>query len=232
MKIISIAKYLFTVIGLSMLIGSFFSYKSTQEFLKDSLNTQGTVVAFESSESNDSVSYYPVVNFETHTGTLVEFTSSMGSNPPSYSEGEVVEILYQETHPNNAKIKGYFSLWGAATILGGMGTIFFFIGFSIFAIGKLKGRKIKYLKDNGEKINTKLQNVEINSSFEVNGKNPFQITTQWLNPSSSELHVFKSENIWFDPTDYIEKDEIVVLIEKNNPKKYYVDISFLPELAS
>lgn len=46
------------------------------------------------------------------------------------------------------------------------------------------------------------------------------------------MHVFVSDCIWFDPTDHIDTDELTVLIDKDSPKKYYVDISFLPEVAS
>ena len=65
----------------------------------------------------------------------------------------------------------------------------------------------------------------------ANTTNPYLIYVQWKKPMTSKLHVFKSENIWFDPTDHINTDEITVLIESNNPKKYYVDTSFLPKLA-
>ena len=78
----------------------------------------------------------------------------------------------------------------------------------------------------------KFQSVKINRSFKVNGRNPYQILAHWQNPATSELHVFVSDNIWFDPTDYIDQDDIVVLIDKDNPSSYYVDTSFLPKLAS
>jgi hypothetical protein len=59
----------------------------------------------------------------------------------------------------------------------------------------------------------------------------YRICAQWTNPVTSEIHIFNSENIWFDPADHINTDEVTVLIERDNPKKYYVDISFLPKVA-
>lgn len=232
MRTLSIIKHAFSIVGLGFLIGAAFSYKNTQDFLSDALTAKGTVIELAHSTSSDSTTYKPVVVFKTKDGSLVEFTSSSGNNPPRYSKGEIVEVLYPEHMPKQARINGYFALWGMATIIGAMGVIFFLIGFSIFLVGHLKTRKIEYLRNNGTKVNTKFQSVEANGALEVNGRNPYQIYTQWENPKTSELHLFKSENIWFDPTNHIDRDEIIVLIERNNPKKYYVDISFLPKLAS
>lgn len=230
MKIVSIIKYLITVVGLGMLFGAFSLYTNTQDFISGAVAANGKVI--ELVRSSDSTTYKPVVQFKTKNGKIVQFTSSSGSNPPSYSQGDVVEVLYEESSPNQAKIKGLFSLWGWAIILGVLGTVFSLIGLSIIAFGYLKNKKINYLKRNGTPIIANFQSVEVNGSLEVNGRNPYQICVQWKNPATSELHIFNSENIWFDPTDHINQEEIIVLIEKDNPGKYYVDISFLPKFAS
>ncbi len=229
MKVI---KYVFTVIGLGMLVGAFFLFKGTQAFLVEAIVTEGRVVELVESRSSDSSTYAPVVEFKTFNGTTFEFLSSSGSNPPSYDVGEIIEVLYQEADPKSARINSFMSLWGGTTILAGLGTVFFSIGFIILLVGILNSRKIKYLKAHGVKINTKLKSVELNSSLKVNGRSPYNIYAQWENPASSKLHVFKSENIWFDPSEHINGDDITVLIEKDNPEKYYVDISFLPKLAN
>ncbi|WNO07766.1 DUF3592 domain-containing protein [Teredinibacter sp. KSP-S5-2] len=231
MKTIVVIKYIFTLVGLGLLLGAFFVYKNTQDFMRDSLAAEGVVVDLVRSRSSDSTTYRPVVQFETRDGTLVEFTSSMGSNPPSYSRGEVVQVLYQSSSPEQAKINGFFSLWGAAVILGGLGAVFSLVGASIIVFGNLTGRKIEYLKQNGVRVKAKFQSVERNKSLSVNGRNPYKIYAQWKNPTTGKLHVFSSENIWFDPTDHIHTDDISVLIDKGNPKKHYIDISFLPEVA-
>ncbi len=232
MRTISIVKYVFTLVGLGMLIGAFTLYNNTQGFIQNSLVTDGRVVALASSRTSDSTIYRPVVEFNTREGSVVEFTSSSGSNPPSYSEGEIVEVLYQEATPEQAKINAFFSLWGGATILASLGAVFFLVGFSIVLFGSLKGKKLKYLKHNGTVIKAKLQSVEVNHSLNVNGRNPYQIFVQWKNPATNELHLFNSENIWFDPTDHIIADELTVLIDQENPKKYHVDVSFLPDIAA
>lgn len=231
MKSVLIIKYVFSIVGLVMLIGAYSIYNHTQNFLSTATISKGTVTELIRSYSSDSVTYAPTVRFKTQNGQSIEFTSSSSSNPPSYSRGETVEVLYQPDAPNRAKINGFFDLWGGAIILAGLGLVFFIIGFSLFAFSYLKNKRIGHLKRNGSPVWATFQSVELNHSYKVNGKSPYQIHAQWKNPSTSELHIFTSDNIWFDPSQYINDKELTVLIDKKSPKNYFMDISFLPTLA-
>ncbi|WKB82449.1 DUF3592 domain-containing protein [Cellulophaga lytica] len=235
MKAINIVKYVFTVIGIGMLVGAFFAFQSTNSFLQNATETQGIVIQMlessSSSSSDNSITYKPLVEFTDKNGDQFQFTSTISSNPPSYSINEKVDVLYNADTPNKAKIKGFFSLWGLSTILGGIGLIFTLIGVGIIASGLKKKKLHNYLKQHGTKIESDFQNVTLNTSLAVNGRNPFVVVSQWLNPKTSELHIFTSDNIWFDPTDFIKTEKINVLIDRDNPKKYVVDLSFLPKVA-
>ncbi|MFH6935069.1 DUF3592 domain-containing protein [Flavobacterium sp. FlaQc-30] len=232
MKTIAIIKYVFITIGALMLAGAFYFYQDRQAFLKKAETVQGTVVELISKRSDNSTTYAPVVSFTTKAGNKIEFTSSVSSNPPSYSEGESVEVLYDPAEPKDASINGFASLWIGPLIFGILGTVFFLIGFGIILFGILKQRKTQYLRDNGKRIETKFVQVHLNYGMAVNGRNPFQISSQWLNPQTNEMYVFESDNIWFDPTEFIKSDIIKVMIDPSNPKKYYMDISFLPTVRS
>lgn len=231
MKVFPILKYTFGVISLVLLGGAYFLYQNTQEFLGSALSAQGSVIELARSYSSDSITYAPVVEFTTRNGQAITFTSSTSSNPPSYSVGESVEVFYQENEPRKARINGFFSLWGASTILAGIGSVFFLTGTGIIIAERRKQQKIAELRRSGISIQAKIQNIEINHSTKVNGKSPYVIHAQWQNPATGEIHVFDSDNIWFDPTDFVRSDEISVLIDRQNPSKYHMDISFLPKLA-
>ena len=84
-------------------------------------------------------------------------------------------MLYQEDSPYDAKIKGFFSLWGAALIVGIFGAIFFLIGFSIIFFGMKKTKMVEDLKKNGTRVNAEFQSVQLNTTLKVNGRNPYQI---------------------------------------------------------
>ena len=74
--------------------------------------------------------------------------------------------------------------------------------------------------------------MERDTSTKVNRKSAYRIHAQWLNPRTAELHIFVSDRLIFDQTDYIKNDEITVFTDKDNPQKYHVDLSFLPKVAN
>jgi hypothetical protein len=51
----------------------------------------------------------------------------------------------------------------------------------------------------------------------INGRSPYRIYSQWQNPQTREVHVFKSECISFDPTEYVKGEAIEVLIDPKTP---------------
>ncbi|MDX2098999.1 MAG: DUF3592 domain-containing protein [Leptolyngbyaceae cyanobacterium bins.59] len=234
---------IFPLTGIGLLIGAFSSYRNTSSFVKAASRSEGTVVDMvvvdtgvnNSSRSRSSIAYRPTIHFIDHTGEKVEFTSSVGTNPPSYSKGQKVEILYHPDEPENAQINDFGSLWGDSITLGGMGGGFLIIGMILmsipFVVFVLPNFNKEYLKKSGVPIQTKFQRVEINNSVSIDGVHPFVVLTQWQDPSTSELHIFRSDDLQFDPSDYMKSERITVFIEENNPKKYYVDLSFLPKPA-
>lgn len=228
---ISIIKYVFSVIGIAMLVGASLLYNNTSDFLTRAVSAQGQVVDLILSRSSDTTTYYPVVVFRDASGRQVEFKSNSGTNPPSYTRGERVEVLYEPGEPEAARINGFFSLWGAAIIVGGLGLVFGLVGFGMTVYGLLHQRGKAFLQKHGVRILTAFQGVELNTGFEVNGRNPYRIVAQWQHPETGNIHRFVSDNLWFDPSDYITSDTVPVLIDESNPKKYWMDTSFLPKLA-
>ncbi|XKM13833.1 hypothetical protein RCS94_01330 [Orbaceae bacterium ac157xtp] len=118
---------------------------------------------------------------------------------------------------------------GAILVLSIMGGAFFLVGaVPLFILYKKNAVKKDLLK-NGRPVPAKVKSVYYNEALQVNGRSPFVIECHWVDPSNpSSLHIFKSHNIWFDPSDFIRSENITVYIDQNNPKRYYVDLSFLP----
>ncbi|MFI9307364.1 DUF3592 domain-containing protein [Streptomyces triculaminicus] len=128
---------MFAVGALCLVAGLIFAGVSVS-FLTDAQRARGTVVALDWREDHDGGSRtahgddapaaYPVVEFTSADGTPRKFRDSAGSNPPSYKVGEQVEVLYRPDAPEDARIKGFLSLWLAPLILGGIGLVFTGIG--------------------------------------------------------------------------------------------------------
>jgi hypothetical protein len=230
MKKLWFVKLIFLFIGTGLLVGAYFLYQSTASFIEGAEEAPGTVINLSRSGS-DEPTYYPEVEFKTREGQEVVFFSSTGSNPASYSVGEKVVVLYEPENPTNAEIKSFFSLWAGALIVGGIGVVFFLVGGIMVLVTVASARKKEYLLESGSTVETTFHNVSLNTRVSVNGRHPFRIYSQWQNPDTGKVHVFESEDIWFDPSEYIPEQPIVVYLERHKPSRYYMDISFLPELA-
>ena len=220
---------IFFLIGVGMLIGGIFAYRSNQQFLQSSLKSTGTVTGLDLKHSSDSSSYHPVVQFRTLKNQVINFTSSVGSNPASYQVGETVEVNYDPTNPNSAKINDFSSNWLTVLILSVMGTVFSFLGL-ILPVNTIRlSRKKKWLLANGKRISSEFQKIETNTSFEVNGRHPYMIVSQWYDLETQTIHIFESENIWYNPEKFVNNKTIDVLVDSKNYKRYYMDINFLPK---
>ncbi len=239
MKNFSINKFTLYVFlaGTGLIVISILIGMHVNNFRKNAISVQGTVIALAATKStpttsqdrtrSDRYTYSPVVRFITQRGKAIEFSSDTGTKKAAYKKGDTVEVLYLPSSPEKAKINDFLSLWMMPVVIGGIGLIFFALGSGIIIISKLKGRKNEYLKRNGTPVESDYQSVEKDSNITLGGKNPYKVITQWTDPSTSQTHTFKSDNIWYDPTDKIDRDKITVYMELNNPEIYYVDLTFL-----
>lgn len=232
MNALGIVRFVFLLIGIGLLTGAYFMYHSTSEFVRVASKAQGTVVQLARSRSSDSTTYAPVVRYRTEGGREVEFVSNVSSDPPAYSVGEKVEVLYRPEQPEKGEINSIFQLWFGPMLLGGLGSAFFVIGTVVVLASRRKAGADSRLKLHGRAIQTDFQSVERDTGYSENGRHPCVVVTQWKNPATGEVHVFRSDHLWYDPTDHIKTDRITVYIERDNPGKYFMDVGFLPRLAS
>lgn len=226
---------IFSLVGIGRLTGSFYNYNQTQRFISSSVSTSGIVSELRASVSDGSRVYYPTIQFKNQQGETIETELNIGSNPPEYTVGEQVTILYDPNNPQDANTNSFLSLYFVAVVLLGLGGTFTTVGLGVL-IGPLaytlaSNRKVESLKQNGTRIMTKIIGVDLNDSFTMNGTSPYQITSQWLDPLTNEVHIFHSEHIWFDPQDFIKSEQVYVYVDPKNNNNYYMDISFLPKLA-
>jgi Protein of unknown function (DUF3592) len=233
MKTMRIISWVFPVVGGLMLLGASLLWVSTRNFVAGAQTLQGTVVELIANRDSDGdTTYKPVVRFSSPDGQEVTYTESFSGNPAPYDLGESVEVLYSPGHSRKARIKGFVSLWLGPVILAGIGLVFTAIGVGIFLARHGGRRKKDYLMAYGNAIQTDLQGVERNTSLEIGGKNPWRISSQYLDPATNKLRIFHSENLWFDPTRFVTAKQVTVLLDPKDPKRYHMDVSFLPELEA
>jgi hypothetical protein len=233
MKPLRLILGIFLSVGVLMLAGGVFWVQHTRQFLARAATAPGVVIqnVWGSSNSSSSGTAHPKVRFRTQTGQEFVFVSSVGSSPPSYRTNEAVTVLYDPDDPDHASISSFVSLWLGAAIFLGLGVIFSSIGFIPMLVQRRTRARDEWLRAGGQHIQANFERVELNTSIRVNNSCPYRIVCQWLNPATNQVHVFKSHNIWFDPTEYISGKTMEVIVDPNNYKRYVVETSFLPKLA-
>jgi hypothetical protein len=229
MKILKVAPILFLVIGLILLAGGARITLRTQSFRRHASAAAGVVVENVWSQDSDSSVYCPKVEFRTESGRSVTFISSVGSRPPAFHEGESVTVLYDPNDPTHAAIDTVMEQWFPSMILCGLGAVGSLIGGGwLFAVARSK-RLNEWLQTNGTRIQAEYKGVELNRSVQVNGRSPYRIMAQWLNPATMSVHVFHSDNLWYDPAPFITGSTVTVLVDPKDPRRHHVDTSFLPK---
>jgi len=223
--------YIFLGVGSLMLFIALLLWNNSRSFLARAQATTGEVVELREVRDSDggSSTWKPVVHFAVE-GRDVTFAASFSSRPAPYDVGDRVPVLYLPGNPDEARIKSFSSLWLGVVILGGMGLVFSAIGGGIVYATRAGAKKRHYLMAYGNAIETELQGVDRNTSVELNGRSPWRITSQWLDPATRKLRIFHSENLWFDPTRFVTVKKITVLLDPKDTKQYYMDVSFLPEV--
>ena len=229
----------FLAVGLVLCgVAAYFTL-DTQSFIDHAAKVRGEVIDLERSRGTWSTSspsssgaYYPVVKFTTQAGEQRTFRGSVGSSPPAFRVGETVDVLYDRTNPPDARIASFWSLWLIQIIVGGLGSVFALVGGGVLAVLFLLVRRARDLRRHGTPIETEFQNIEVNAGVALNGRSPWRIVSRWLDPAKNALYLYHSENLWFDPTPYIKVKRVTVFIDPTNPKRYSMDVSFLPKLAN
>jgi hypothetical protein len=228
-----IAKFfipVFGLIGLGLLAGAFLALKTELDFRREAVVVPGTVVELETtSGSKGSTLYKPVFEFTDRQGQPHRVTAGIASNPPSHDRGEAVTVRYRSENPEDAHLDGFMASWFLPTILGAMGSLFTAVaaGFLIHIVRKRRIRA--WLADNGMRVQAKLTGVELDTTIRVNGRHPWRLSAQWQHPVTGKVHVFHSDSIWFDPTDFVQRESLDVKVNADDPSQYHVDIGFLPK---
>lgn len=113
----------YLLIAAAMLWTGAHFYNKQASFERKAANAQGQVIRLISKTDNDGTTYYAMVGFAAADGAQIEFKDSIGSNPPSFSEGDRVDVLYDPALPQDAIIdRGWFNLLPSAALalVGGL----------------------------------------------------------------------------------------------------------------
>jgi hypothetical protein len=77
---------------------------------------EGIVVDMDASTTDGSTTYAPIIEFQAN-GQTYSFKGGISSNPPQYSVGDQVNVLYDPDNPETAQINKGSERWLVPLIL-------------------------------------------------------------------------------------------------------------------
>jgi hypothetical protein len=229
-RVLRLLSWIFGAVGVGLLIGAGVAATLTVQFRARSVEASGKIVdqTDGSRSSGGGRSYAPVFEFIDADGQRHRVRANVSSNPPAYDVGDAVTVRYDPRRPEHARIDSFLENWFVATLLGGLGVVFAGIAAGFVVSGVAGRRRRAWLEQHGLRVDAKVVGVALDSHIRVNNRNPWRIQAQWLDPQRNTMHLLQSEAIWFDPSDLLPPT-IGVWIDPNNPKRYWMDVGFLPQ---
>ena len=128
---VTVVSSIFVLVGAAMLIAAGREFTRRRAFLRSSATVSGTIIALTETRERDEISYFPKVEFHTPSGQGVTFQSAMGSSTAAKRIGDSVMVRYRLDQPHVAEIDAFMPLWGPTLLLGGLGSVFLFVGAGI-----------------------------------------------------------------------------------------------------
>jgi Protein of unknown function (DUF3592) len=128
--------------GIILLAVGIYQARNIARLESSGLRAQGHVVRLksEASAGDRQYSYHPIVRFRTEKNVTIEFTDSVGSNPPGYRPGDTVTVLYNADDPRGDAIidRGVVGNWAIPGLLF-LGTALLGWLFAVMIAGRRAG---------------------------------------------------------------------------------------------
>lgn len=226
-RIMSWIGYIFTGVGLVFLVSGGWLFYRDHQFAARALHAQGVVtdLARKRDRNDDGTTFTAIVQFTDAKGQSQEMADGISSNPPRFSKGDKVDVLYDPQAPSSAVINDGWGRYFLPGLFSGLGLLFAIIGGTFLAIIITRNRRRTWLTRFGRPVEADFLHVYLDRSMQINGAHPFRVVAQGPDPQTGQLQRYQSEPIWVDPTVQLEGGKLKVLVDPQNPKRHYIDLS-------
>lgn len=210
---------IFAITGTVLLLFSLIFAMRGLIFLSKAESTTATLHRYEQGNDyvNGSSFYYSYeIDGKEYKNIPLSYYSS------SDYEGKKVTVYYDPKAPED--VKPMLFLFFGCFFTVPLGSIFFIIGISFILTIRSKERRKKLLLESGLLIQARYMGTSQSQNVRINGSRPFYIECSYKDPYTEQTYLFRSEYLGFNPKSLIQVSEIPVYIDRENFKKYYVDI--------
>ena len=231
-------------LGLAALIGGLIWGAKRYYISTSGLHAQGIVVENYKSvsvnsddsdrRSRSSVSYYPVVEFQTGQGEKIRFQGSTGSGTPDFEVGTPVEVIYKPQSPYEAQLAVFSQMWLGPVVVTVAGLIFLLMGVGSFFLigssdssGKNADRQFLSMRPDTIKISGTIREVRVKKRGE------YVFVCMALRPGATMEEEFETDFFTFDPGREFIGRTLTVILDPFDPKSYYVELdTMLKEIVA
>ena len=137
----------FFLLGFGLLVTATYYFFVTRSFVRTADTVRGRVIALEQrsggSGKSGTIGYAAVFTFTDASGQDHTVRQTSAQNPPTHKVGDEVVVLYHPSSPDEARIRGFRTLWILPTILAAVGGGFACVG----AVAFFSARKALRLSD-------------------------------------------------------------------------------------
>jgi hypothetical protein len=93
-------------------------------FIQRSITTNGTIVRLQVDSQGGRTDYAPVFSFVAEDRSSYTVISGTESNPPAFTVGQPVRVIYLENNPATARLDTFLDLWFFPSVSCGLGFLF------------------------------------------------------------------------------------------------------------
>lgn len=226
---------IFGGMGLAALISGVVWGAKRISLYRNGLPATGKVVENYQSSSTDSddhtsVSYYPVVEFQTPDGQTHRFKGSTGSSSPDFEQGTRVRLRYNPKDPGQAQLVNFSQFWLGPVVITAAGLIALFLGIGSFIV--LFGDDNKGLSDTGAAMKRQFLAAR-SDAVRIEGrikdvrekeKGKYVFVCKALRPGASFEDEFQTDVFNFNPGLEFTGRPVTICLEPYKKGEYTVDL--------
>ena len=137
-------------------------------------------------------------------------------------EGQEIPLLCDPENPGHVKSPGGMLLLEMVFLL--IGILFMGIALVFIAVSRNKARRRKKILSSGKRLSAIVEQIAVNTSYVMNGRNPYQIYCYYRDEYKDVIYRFKSEDLWINPNVVLQPgDTIDVYVDGEDYSRYHVD---------
>ena len=229
--------FLFGGLGLTALIGGLMWGSKRVALFRNGLPATGKVVeTYRSSSTGDddhtSVSYYPVVEFQTPDGQTHRFKGSTGSSTPDFETGAAVNLRYNPKNPSEAQLVNFSQFWLGPVVITAAGLIAMFLGVGSFFMmgGSDKGMDAARTAMERQFLSARADAVRIEGRIKdvrEKEKGKYVFVCAGLKPGAGFEDEFESDTFNFNPGIEFTGRPVEIYLDPYNKGGYSVELGSL-----